>query len=371
MKHIYIDINIFGKENEFIGYGALVCNEEVPAGTISQAINNLKNDPDIKHPSIKELDESVIRRGYFHASKDSQNAHSHICISLNNNIKGLYRAELFDRYISRSNSEKAFQLVRNIYLLKALDSRENITVVFEQSNNLKLEYLQSSFKRLYRELLASSYNNPFLPVFFPKVNFKISDKKEPGLQFIDFLLWATQRKFNGKEDWYNRINSDNLSESTNEYNIWNGVNFEINYSPSADDSFYTPVDNKIDEITVNEDILIKVFFNAIKIISYYSESNLPHNINHIKDDLSYLYKNRMDLNAYGYVKKLAKAFLTMFDMVPLINSSTTKSEKTFLISSRKCFAAVLNNEIINGKKAADYLSIIRKGYIREKPELFE
>lgn len=370
MKHIYLDINIFGKENEFIGYGALVCNEEIHASKVNMALNDLKNDPDIKSPNIKDLDELVIRRGYFHASKDSQNAHSHICLSLNNNIEGLYRAELFDRYISRSNSEKAFQLIRNLYLLKALNTRENITVVFEQSNNLKLEYFESSFKRLYRELLSSSYSNPFEPVFYPKVNFKIAKKSEPGLQFIDFLLWATQRKFNGKDDWYNRINAVNTSESKNEYNIWSGINFEINYSPSVAESFYAPADIKADDIQINDDMLIKVFLSAIKIVSYYSENHLPRNINHIKEDLLYLHNNRKDLNAYGYIKKLAKAFLLLFDMIPLIKASTTETEKLFLITAKKYLSAVLNNEIIEGKKAADFLSNIRKSYIREQPELF-
>lgn len=58
-----------------VGYGIFISQHPITSDVVSEAMTNLKNDPEINDTS----DISTIAHGYFHASEDSKNAHSHFC----------------------------------------------------------------------------------------------------------------------------------------------------------------------------------------------------------------------------------------------------------------------------------------------------
>ncbi|OGU27445.1 MAG: hypothetical protein A2057_10560 [Ignavibacteria bacterium GWA2_35_9] len=371
MRYIYFDETEFGNDSQFIGYGALVCEPEVSKFVILEAMKNLIHDLDIKSPKTKKLDDETILRGYFHASEDSKNAHSYLCGSLSKNIKGLYRADIFAKNQNNKKSGKRLDLASTLCSMKGLNTREEIVAIFEQRDNLKLEHLKLSFDRLHEVLFKSCYDYPLIPAFFPKINFKIVDKNEPGVQCIDFLLWATQRKYLGKDGWYNRIKSRNGYEFENNRQEWKSVHLELNTNFKDAISFYRlgDYDREIDNI-INNEILTQILFNAIKVISYCYLNNLPSSLSYIREDLNYLYKNKINEEANGYIQKLAKVFLILFDTLPLIESSTSQKEKEFLIASKKYLALTLHKSLIHSANTTDFLSEVRKLNIRRNPELF-
>ncbi len=89
MRHVYSDESTFSDPRLCIGVGMLLSDSDISAALITNAMNALREDPDRFEGRSKTIDDRTIERGYFHASEDSKNAHSHLCNQINtlNNVR--------------------------------------------------------------------------------------------------------------------------------------------------------------------------------------------------------------------------------------------------------------------------------------------
>lgn len=108
-----------------------------------------------------------------------------------------------------------------------LATREPVKLIFENRGSLNHKNLQQAFEELYSDQLRSIYQMPVLKHYFPELKFEIVDKRDPGIQCTDFILWSILRKESGKNDWYNRLVKPVCSESRPESGNWVHHNFDL------------------------------------------------------------------------------------------------------------------------------------------------
>lgn len=74
--YVYADEAAFlrGTE-EILGTGILISETPIDQTVVTTAMKLLFDDPDFD----KKMDQRTIDNGYFHASEDSKNGHSHFC----------------------------------------------------------------------------------------------------------------------------------------------------------------------------------------------------------------------------------------------------------------------------------------------------
>jgi hypothetical protein len=96
--HLYLDETTFGTSGEFLGYASFLTEKPIEIGLIETALTNLESDPARHLDQFKDQDSRTLERRYFHAADDSQNAHSHLCKAINEQVKGEFESQLFDMH---------------------------------------------------------------------------------------------------------------------------------------------------------------------------------------------------------------------------------------------------------------------------------
>ncbi|MBC7408803.1 MAG: hypothetical protein H7339_10480 [Arcicella sp.] len=77
--YVYADEATFNRgSEEFLGTGIFISETQVNQEVVVHALKLLADDTDFD----KKMDDRTINHGYFHASEDSKNAHSHFCRSI-------------------------------------------------------------------------------------------------------------------------------------------------------------------------------------------------------------------------------------------------------------------------------------------------
>lgn len=119
--YVYLDETTFGKQNEFSGYGCLITTTRIDSSIISNAMNCLAIDPDIKKEKFEKHDIKTLKRKFFHASEDSQNGHSHLCDAINEHVKGKFHSQFFNTIKTGfANSDEVYHLASKISMMSVL-----------------------------------------------------------------------------------------------------------------------------------------------------------------------------------------------------------------------------------------------------------
>ncbi|MFZ4589705.1 MAG: DUF3800 domain-containing protein [Ignavibacteria bacterium] len=368
MRYIYLDET---QTEKYIGYGAFTTDFEIENEVIDIALENLKCDPDISKEVTSRYDNETIKRGYFHASDDSKNSHSHLCKQINEKLNGVFTAELFLKDYKDETSGNLYKLASSLCTLHALNTYEQIQLIFEHRGGLNKEKIKSAFDDLYKDMLKSNYQQPSLPSFFPMLEFDIRNKQEPGIQCVDFLLWTVQRELMGNNDWYNRIKSKVRTKSNTLSNDWVNYFLYINKDLSEIELNYKYEDiPKDSDNLVSNELWVKFFLYAIKVVNNFSKNGLPKQIIHFNEKLELVYKNRTNKDFIDYVENVIELYLYFFDMVPLVEKNTKKEDKEFLLLSKKYLGLTLRSDLISGVRTKIYLMKLRNYYLENNPAIF-
>lgn len=78
-------------------------------------------------------------------------------------------------------------------------------MIYENRNDLTKLNIENLLKSNEEYMLHNIDNFMYTPIYFPQLCYKLADKKEPGLQIVDFILWAYQRSLCNSDDWLNKI----------------------------------------------------------------------------------------------------------------------------------------------------------------------
>ena len=103
-------------------------------------------------------------------------------------------------------------------------------------------------------------------------------------------------------------------------------------------------------------------------VEYFFNNPSPH-VNHLLEEAKDVVYYKMDQTYNEYFTKLAVAYLKLFDMAPVISSSTSSQEKEFLLLSKKYMSLLLRQDLINGVRTKIWLENVRREILKNNPEL--
>ncbi len=318
--YAYTDETIFTidaqKQLEGIGCGVLICRNEIKDHIITNAITALKNDVEIN----LRREESILKTGFFHASRDSQHAHSHFCDAIRNEVKGIFDFSFYSNDKRELQSvkfkESTFDRCLSGSSVEFFNSIEEIILVIEGRPNLKDHHLSAWKDKIYKLLENSAYDIPWFKTYFPKINITIGDKHTPGLQVTDFILWCLTRANKNPKDtkWFDRIKFRTWHWSEDE-NGHNRSQYFLNEEPENLEWKYPFKFTK----TETGDELIEGYIMLERCFWHIEECDFTNENIHLYADFinaSTLCKSLCPLTREN-LETLGRIFIRIFDSLPI------------------------------------------------------
>jgi hypothetical protein len=250
--------------------------------------------------------------------------------------------------------------------------RDPVTIVFEKRKGLSKEIVEVWLNRYTNHVLASIYNQPYIPTLFPEVRITIADKKNRGLQCCDFLLWTVMRKFQGDSTWYDRLHPPYKIEARLDLENNEVLSSDIDFGeirPKGEvhyESGHFPLNP---DARISENDLIRFYICAERVISYFARNALPSHLIYLDDEVKRLASTCFDQQEKERIIKIATVYLKVFDTLPLITSNCEQDKKEFLLLSKKYMALVLRSDLIHGTRTRIYLEKIRRKILSDKPDM--
>lgn len=378
--YAYADETIFtinNKTNEVaLGCGIFVTKNKIEDFIINEPLLELAKDVDF---DLKK-DQKTISRKFFHASEDSKNGHSYLCNSINKNVKGVFDYTFIDK-INQSEttkkgfSEKLFNRCLSHSTLELFQTTDEIFLIIEKRDALNDETVLKWQTQLYKMYEGATYNILFYKTFYPKLNIQLQDKNEPGLQVVDFLMWAINRTktSNPNHVWHNRIKYKTWYEYKDEGNQ-NRAKYHLNVLQT--------------DTEINEDYPIKfekyeeweLFLNAYVIIERFlvniDKSDLNERSEHLYTDLE---KISTKLKSIDYhlngkdLKEVGSVFLRLFDTLPVYShiKDNDKEAWTILLNSKYLASMLVRNDQIHFNRTKNEILRWRYKMKSESPDTFK
>lgn len=368
---VYLDETTFGRNNEYSGYASLITESRIEFSVIEEALNNLSADPDVEKDKFKEQDSRTISRGFFHASDDSQNAHSHLCNSINENIFGRFSSLYFETSEQKfRNIEEAYELASKLSILHVFSVSRNITFIFEERNELTRSYIEEWWRSLWEYLLKSQYGMPFIRTYYPKIEFEFGSKMDSGLQVTDFMLWASTRQFLKIQcPWLDRLNSWLNTETQPDSGNWGGHILYFGTKLGDNEYTYGIEDyHKYNRTLDSFEFLTHYIVNAQRVINTVEECGCRDGVSHFWNEIRDVKSTCVTKGNVYHIQALATCFLKLFDNISLIHAEMPEHEKAFWLKCRECLSYSLRTEDIGGKVHAIQLCDIRNQIIENEPD---
>lgn len=372
--YVYLDETTFGENDDYSGYASFITQSRIDKIVIEEALNDLKADPDIINEKYKNQDLRTLDREYFHAADDSQNGHSHLCYSINKNVIGKFRSHYFKtNEHGFKNTEEAYDLASKLSILNVFTKSLDVTFVFEERNDLTRDYIIKWWDSLWHDLLKSQFKYPYVRMYYPVLNFEICNKFEPGLQIVDFILWASTRQVLKKKcPWINRLKCWFKTEMKPKDGSWGGHTLYFGMGPEDNKKTYEITDYQINNDKLNSfEYQAHYIVNVQKVINLVASLECKDGVSHFWDEIQYLKNTNIQRGDADHIEKMARCFLKLFDNITLIKKDQKKNDKAFWIMCRKCFAYTLHDHDFGGRLHSIRLSDIRNQIIEEDPEALQ
>jgi len=374
--YVYVDESTFGKSSKYSGCACFITKERIPTDVIEEALINLEQDSDRHKEKFKKQDERTLARRYFHASDDSQNAHSHLCNSINKNVKGEFHSHFFNiQKNAFKNCSEAYDIASKLSILNVFSKTREVVFIFEKRNGISQSYLRLWWDSLWEDLFKGAFTHPYVKIYYPAFKFEIKSKKEsePGLQVVDFLFWASSRQVLYKNcPWLGRIKSWLRTDFKSENKTLGGHSLILGILGLTENekSYYGISDYRYNDPYLNSvEYLIYYIVSTQKVINTVARNGNVDGVSHFWDEIEFLEANKTVISNASHIEKMAVCFLKLFDNISLINSHISPDDKAFLLHCRKCLAYALHTHNASGRFHSLLLSDIRNEIIRKYPDL--
>ncbi|SUX45665.1 DUF3800 domain-containing protein [Chryseobacterium indoltheticum] len=327
--------NIDSDENEFaLGCGIFISDVEITQSIVNEALQNLAKDKDFDF----KKDQRTLDNAFFHASEDSKNGHSHFCRSINKYIKGIFDYTIKNNVeqkdlLKNSFSEKIFERCLSSSTLEIFLTTQEVYLIIEKREKLNSENILKWKNNLYNLYEGASYNVTSYKTFYPKLNILLKNKNEPGLQVVDFLIWASNRtnKLIPDNTWQKRLGYKTWY-SYKEMNDFNRAKFYLNFYP--DDNIEDDGYPQKFEKPQTWDEFINAYIHIEKFILHIDDSDFNENNIHLYDDFNVISEK---LNKKNYhlksddIRQIGSVFLRMFDTLPIYSHITNDDKKSWTV----------------------------------------
>ena len=190
---------------------------------IESALESLKSDSDVKTSDEEIRDKALLERGWFHASEDSKHAHSYFCVGLNA-IKEPYEYKViyWDKEYKgaedlKTEADVHRHLIQQVLTEFASHEKFRLHVNIAHRSSFSTNHINKFKKEHIDSQLYSASKTPFITSsVINDIRVSVVDGSDPGIQLVDFILWAYKRKLiNGNTIWYDRIIDDSRIKFSN------------------------------------------------------------------------------------------------------------------------------------------------------------
>lgn len=354
--YAYADETIFVANTETnelaLGCGIFVTESKIEQSVIDDAILKLSEDNDFD--SFK--DKRTISRNYFHASEDSKNGHSYLCRAINENIKGVFDYTFINKINLKDTTQKGFsESIFNRCLshstIELFLATDEVFLVIENRNEINEATLLNWKKQVYNMYEGTAYNLPTYKTFYPKLNISLKGKSEPGLQVVDFLMWAANRKktINPDETWHRRLKYNTWFEYEDEGNQ-NRAKFHLNSTP-LDRDVHNDYPVKFKKFEEWEDFLY-AYIAIERFLVHIDKSDFTTQSIHLYDDFHNismkLANDTYHLKSSDY-KEIGSTYLRLFDTLPIYRDvkDSDLDSWTILLNSKYLASMLVRNDQIH------------------------
>jgi len=378
--YAYADETIFtidSEKNEFaLGCGILISEVEITQSVVDEALQNLANDKDFE----SKKDQRTLDNVFFHASEDSKNGHSHFCRSINKNVNGIFdytfKKSIGQKDLLKNNfSEKIFERCLSSSTLELFLKTEEVYLIIEKREKLNDRNVSKWKNNLYNLYEGASYNIPFYKTFFPKLNILLKNKNEPGLQVVDFLIWASNRtnKLIPDNTWQKRLGYTTWY-SYKEENDFNRAKFHLNLYPN-DKIEADSYPQKFEKPKEWEGFL-NAYVHIEKFLVHIEESDFNEKNIHLYGDFNEISEKLKKKDYYlkvNDIKRIGSVFLRLFDTLPIYSHiSDTDTESWTVLFHMKYLASMLvRQEQIHFNRTQDEIQRWRYKMQTEYPNEFK
>lgn len=352
----YADETIFKINNETnelaLGCGMLVTKSKIDDFVINEALLELANDDDFD----LNKDKRTLNRKFFHSSEDSKNGHSYLCNSINKNVAGVFDYTFINKITQRETlakgfSEKLFNRCLSHSTLELFLTTDEIFLIIENREALNSKNLSEWQAQLYKLYEGATYNIPSYKTFYPKLNIQLKDKKEPGLQVVDFLIWALNRTktTNPNQVWHNRLKYKTWYEYKDEGNQ-NRAKYYLNIFPT-DTEFNEDYPIKFKKYEEWEQFLYAYVIIERFLVSL-EKNDFTDKNEHLFSDFD---KISAKLKAIDYhlnsddFTEVGSVYLRLFDTLPIYShiQDNDKEAWTILLNSKYLASMLVRNDQIH------------------------
>ncbi len=346
---IYLDETSIGS---WRGAGAMVIPNPMPHIAVDQALEALARDDDEKGEAVQKMDQRTLSRGYFHACEDSANAHSYWTNALNRHFNGVFIYSIREDD-GRGDAEAFFEHLSTT-LLSSLPRRSRVHALFERRNGFGPDAAGELVSELYRRLDWVAYELPQVNIHYPCVEASIGTKVDPGLQAVDFLLWATLQKLvnpgSKKAVWRDRINMrwtadcPDAGEGTRYGQFWGRLCTSALALGGRGVYESEAIQRPLPPLGVME-----LYWRVETAVRRAARTEFPVHAKHLSPFVQDVVRTILGKPTREDIKNVARAFLRLFDTLPLHTDSQNAPEFEELYDAKR-FAALMIREAKNGDR---------------------
>lgn len=382
--YLYIDETIFEIDGKkYYGVGALLTKNEIENSIIENALNNLSKDPDINFKENKKNDYKTLNRQYFHAAEDSKNAHSHLCREISKSIDGNFYYTYYETDKNENSKDEYYHRLNTMLtIIHGLNYGKKIEIIIEGRTGFSQHVANEFQERLYHLIDLDVGIVPMMPAIYPELVFKVSDKKNPGLQVVDFILWAVNNKESDKKSVWIKYLKLNFSFSYKEndgemsggtYLLKDGIRNDknrISINSYPNDIFIREEDK------FSDSEILELYLQAEYTLHSLAMINLPNNVSYMQDRLKKISKLLLENNKISCdnLIEIATVYIRLFDTLPLyknLDKICDKEEFEKSLYTKKYLGLAMHKDKIQGVRLNDFFREMRYKVIKENPNLFE
>ncbi|MBN2361663.1 MAG: DUF3800 domain-containing protein [Deltaproteobacteria bacterium] len=343
---------------------------------IDRALGELLRDEDSKGNTE---DQSCLERKYFHASKDSKNAHSAICREVAKLRPAEFEFFSFDKAVSKpddsmldSSSEFHRRMVE-LVVAKVTGNRilrVNLSIAERSTFPPGISDLWT--EQFVLKVTCSAADMPQIPCCFPKLDVTIVPGSDPGVQMADFLLWAALRQYGPAsirgDEWAKRagLHFDTCFQEDN--GSLGGHEFHINEPIPAFHELAVPgeyVKAPKEKPTINE--LANYLAWSEANIQHLAKNGVPEHASHMLPEIQSLSANLRDEHlSIDTIHKMTGLSIRLIDTVPLYDPKN-RDEVNFATDAKKMLGVVFLRHEIRWMSIAHWWRGIRVSIARTNP----
>jgi len=357
LANLYIYVDETGNPEDIkapeFAVGGIYTKQPIPYNIVNDALSEIK----ARENYLSGSDRAPLRRGYFHATDDGKVAKgvflAYICknLALDFEIVGFARrkASRLERDFidnpKKLHEETVGILFTRVYSMPI----DRVTLyVAERARTFTKNTLEYWLAQLENQIIYSVVEQPTIPARFPNINVEVVDKKNPGIQVVDYLTWAARReKLFEDRAWVKTAGLEFRSSMKEEkgplyikrYYIKKEIN---NFPPLLD---FRLVD-RVPDIAQEE--LTPLFVNAERTIHGIRKNGLPFHAQHLKKEVESV-SERLEKPRVSDtdIRDLAKIFIKLAHTVPLYDK-TDKYAINYTVKTTKYVGLVLFAHLIQG-----------------------